>query len=244
MILIDSRIGSIELLPIIKRLNVKADKADLQFGDAAFEGRGPLGSLAVGIERKTLHDMLNCIDDGRYNMQRIGMKQLYTVSILMLEGHWKPHDPLGILMEGFSGGISWGWCRYRSQKTMYSKLFRYLISVALSGVIIIPSRDIFHTAFNITELFQYFQKSWEGHTSLREVQKVNIPTLNLKPSLTRKWATDLEGIGVKLGEQAERIFRKPITLATADEAEWLRVPGVGVKTAQDIWREINGYRKS
>lgn len=231
-----------DLIAHVNRLGIKCEQSDLQYGDVAFEGNGPNGSIAIGIERKTLHDMLNCIDDARYNGQRVGMKQVYTLSVLMLEGHWKPHDPGGILMEGFSGGISWGYCRYRSQRTMYAKLKRYLISVGLAGVIVDYSRDLFNTAYNIHEWYHYFQKKWGDHTSMREEPRIAIPAMNLRASLTRKWATDIEGVGLKLGEQAERIFSTPIKLATADEMQWLRIPGIGVPTAQSIVKQIWGTR--
>ena len=48
----------------------------------------------------------------------------------------------------------------------------------------------------------------------------------------------MEGIGVKLSLDAERVFKKAGRLAAADETEWLKVPGVGVKTAQSIVREV------
>lgn len=236
---------NLELIPHIKRIGVPVEVGDLPFGDAAFEGRGPNGTISVGIERKGLHDILNCIDDARLSgHQLIGLKQMYNVRVLMVEGYWKPHDNMGLLMEGYNGGTTWGFCRYRSQRTMYNKLYRYLISVQLSGVIVDYSRDPFHTAFNITEWFNYFQKRWDGHTSLQEIQKVAIPTMHSRPTLLRKWANDLEGIGTKMSADAERLFRTPIKLATSDESDWLRVPGVGVKTAQAIWREINGYGKA
>lgn len=234
---------NLDLIPHIQQLKVPVEKGDLQFGDAAFEGRGPHGTISIGIERKALHDMLTCIDDARYSgFQRVGMKQMYTISVLMLEGHWKPHDGMGILMEGFNGGTTWGFCKYRSQRTMYSKLYRYLMSVSLSGVIVTQSRDPFTTAFNICEWFHYFQKPWNAHTSMLELQQIAIPTLTGKPPLVRKWANDLEGIGTKLSGEAARLFKKPITLANADEMEWLRIPGVGVKTAQSIVREIWGNK--
>lgn len=233
--------ANLDLLPHFQSLRVPVEKADLLYGDAAFEGRGPLGTISVGIERKGLHDILQCIDDARLSgHQLIGMKNMYTVRVLMVEGHWKPHDNLGILMEGFNAGTSWGFCRYRSQRTMYNKLYRYLISVQLSGTIVTFSRDPFHTAFNIHEWFEYFQKPWTGHTALQEMQKVAVPTLNAKPNLVRKWAADLEGIGTKLSGDAERLFKTPIKLATADETEWLRISGVGVRTAQSIVKEIWG----
>ncbi len=151
-------------------------------------------------------------------------------------------DGQGILMEGFNGGTTWGYCGYHSQRTMYHKLYRYLISVGLSGVIVSYSRDPFHTAFNICEWFHYFQKRWTEHTSLLEIQKVAIPTLNARPSLVRKWANDLEGIGTKLSGDAERLFKTPIRLANSEETDWLRIPGVGVKTAQSIVRELWGTK--
>lgn len=243
MILVDAATGSKELLPLIKRAGVQAELTSLSYGDFCFEGHGPEGTLTVGVERKTLHDMMTCIDDARYSgHQRIGMKGMYDVSVLMVEGHWRPHEPQGFLMEGFNGGLSWGYFRARQQKAAYSKLYRYLLSVSLSGVIVSHSRDQWQTAYNVCEMFHYFSKPWDKHTSLMEMHRLVLPTLNRKPSLVRKWAADLDGIGTKLSEFAERQFKKPIQLATADESEWLRVPGVGVKTAQQIYKEIHGIR--
>lgn len=244
MILVDAAVGSKELCPIIKTHGGECEVSSLPYADACFEGKGPDGTIAVGLERKTIHDMLRCIEDARYTgHQRIGMKNMYDVSVLIIEGHWKPHNENGMLMEGYHNGVNYGYCKPGGRRVMYNKLYRYLISVALSGVIITYTRDIGHTAFNIVEWFHYFQKAWEGHTSLLEMQKIAIPTLNAKPTLVRKWAADLEGIGVKMSGLAEREFRTPLKLATAEEQDWLRIPGVGVKTAQAIVREIGGYKK-
>jgi ERCC4-type nuclease len=227
------------MVAYIKKIGVPCEKTTLEYGDFAFEGHGPKGLITIGVERKTLHDMLHCIDDARYAAhQRPGMLNLYDKSFLIIEGCWRPHDSQGILMEGFSSGMAWGECRYRSQRVMYSKLYRYLISVSLSGVTVTQSRDLYGTAFNVCEMFHYFQKKWDNHTSLIETQKLNIPTLTGKPSLVRRWAADLEGVGVKHSMDAERLFKKPITLAQADESEWLQIPGVGVRTAQSIVKEI------
>ncbi len=244
MILLDSRVGSRELLPYLQKLGVLCELTSLEFGDAAFLGKGPTGDIAVGVERKTLHDILACVDDSRYGgHQRVGMAQLYQACFLLIEGIWRPHDPSGVLMEGFRGGASWGECRYRTQRVAYSKLRRYLFSVSLSGVHVLYTRDLAHTAYDVHELFHYFQKPWRDHTSLRETQKLNLPTLQHRPSLTRLWASSIDGVGVKLGEEAERLFRKPITLATADESQWLRLNHVGVSTAQAIVRQIQGVTR-
>lgn len=244
MIILDRRVGSAELLTHVRSIGVSCELGDLEFGDACFEGKGPdNGTLLIGIERKTLHDMLSCIEDSRYSAhQLVGMKQMYAVSVLMIEGHWKPHDPKGFLMEGFHGGTSWGWLRHRTQRTMYAKLYRYLISVQMAGVMVSYSRDPWHTAYNICEWYHWSQKSWGSHTALTETQKIAIPTFERKPSLLRRWAADLDGIGAKLSGVAEKHFKTPLKMANADEGEWLRVPGVGVKTAQSIVKEIWGHK--
>lgn len=231
-----------QLVTLINRIGVKAEKSDLVYGDIAFEGRGPEGAIAVGIERKRISDMLNCIDDARYNgHQRIGMKKMYRVSFLLLEAVWKPHDPNGTLMESQNGGGFFE-SKYRNNRVVYSKLRRYLFSVALAGIPVLYTRDMFQTAYDICECYHYFQKPWHTHTSLLEMQKLNIPTLNDKPSVTRQWAAALTGLGLKHSEDAERLFKTPIALATSEPMEWLSIPGIGMKTVDSIMREIEGKR--
>lgn len=249
MILVDPRVGSGnaerggDLLPYIQALKVKAEKSQLPYGDACFEGSGPHGTMTIGVERKRLSDILSCVDDSRYGgFQKIGMKKLYGCSILIIEGVWKPDSATGYLMECIAS-LTWRPLRYRSQLTRYSKLFRFLLSVQLSGVPVIITRDIEHTAYNIVECYHYFQKKWDDHTSLLEVQKLAIPEMNGKPSLVRRWACDIEGIGVKMSQDAERLFKTPIKLAQADEMAWMGIKGIGVGSAQDIVRQIWGKRK-
>lgn len=240
MILIDSRVGSRELLPWVQRVGVTSQLGQLEYGDAAFEGNGPDGRVCIGIERKTLGDMLTCIDDARYSAhQRPGMLAMYQKSILMIEGVWKPESSTGYLMECVAQ-LTWRPYRYRARMVMYNKLFRYLLTIQLGGTVVIFTRDLEHTAFNICECFHYFSKRWEDHTSLMEVQKLNIPELRGKPSLVRRWASDLEGIGVKHSLEAEKIFKTPYKLAQSSEVDWLKIPGVGAKLARRLFKEIHG----
>lgn len=249
MILVDDRTGSKELLPLIQNIGVKCELTRLEYGDAAFEGNGPNGYITFGVERKTLHDMLACIEDARYAAhQRPGMLMLYSKSFLCLEGLWcagESRDYKGTLMQGFQGGSSWGPLRTKGgRNTQYSKLYRYLVSVALSGVIITYPTNLYQTAYQICELYQYFQKKWQSHTSLIEVQKLNIPSLSGKPSLVRRWASELTDAGVVASIEAEKGFKTAKALANADESQWLKlgIPGVGPKTARQYVREINGWK--
>lgn len=244
MILVDLNKGSIELLPHIQRLKVQAERSALIFGDFCFEGYGPEGIITIGIERKTLPDMLACIDDSRYGgHQRVGMAQMYQQNYLIIEGVWGVGAPPyqdGILLE--QKGSAWIPLRYRTQRVAYSKLRRYLFSVGLTGVQVLYTRDPFHTAQDVVNCYHYWQKQWGDHTAMRAVQKLNIATLQRKPSLTRKWADSIEGVGVKFGEDAERLFRTPVRLANSEETDWLKIKRVGVALAQSIVRQIRGVR--
>jgi ERCC4-type nuclease len=239
MILVDGRVGSKDLLPYIHRFAVKGELAQLDFGDACFEGNGPDGRICIGIERKTMGDMLNCVDDARYaGHQRPGMLAMYQKSVLIIEGVWKPDPDNGYLLECVAQ-MTWRPFRYRTMNVRYSKLFRYLFGLQMAGTTVIQTRNMEQTAFNICEMYHWFQKKWDDHTSLLEVQKLNMPSLTGKPSLVRRWASQLDGIGVKHSMEAERIFRTPSELARGDESDWMRIPGVGSGTARSIIKQIH-----
>jgi ERCC4-type nuclease len=247
VVLVDPRDGnpkqgsrSKEMCAIIQRIGIPAQLARLPYGDFAFEGRWEDQPITVGVELKTLHDMLNCIDDSRYSAsQKIGMGHLYQASYLIVEGIFKPHDPSGILMEGFQNGTSWGECRYRSSRVQYSKLRRYLLSVGHSGVHVLYTRDIVQTCWDVAELYQYYQK--KNHTSMLQTQLLSVPGMDVHPPLVRRWAADIDGIGTKHSLDAEHLFKVPINLARASESDWLRIEGIGPKTAIKIVRQVNGW---
>lgn len=247
MMLVDSRVGSKELLPLLLKLKIPAELGDLPYGDCSFEGNGPQGPITLGVERKTLNDLLNCIDDSRYSAhQRPGMAMLYNKSFLVLEGMWtygNGNGYEGLLMQGFRRGQSWGPLRMRGNRTtLYSKLYRYLLSISMMGVIITYTQDLAHTAYNLAEMYQYFQKPWGRHTSMLETQKLQIPSLTGRPSLVRRWASDLDGVGVEKSMAADRIFKNGFDLALGDESDWLQIPGVGEKTAASIVKQIRGRK--
>lgn len=255
MISVSSATGSKELRGPILSLGVSCESIYMEFGDAAFEGQGPVGTTLIGIERKTLHDMLDCIDTARYNQQRLGMAKMYPhVSILVIEGLWKARED-GILMEGFRDHeaerqlrqagktrevISWADLKQAGGKVLYSKLYRYLNSVSHGGVIVKFTRDLNHTAFNICEDFHYYQKRWNDHKSLRDIHIPQLPSLRIRPSLRRLWAFHCPGVGTVGSEAAEKYFPTAHKLAIADEVEWVRA-GIGAKAAQEIVKEVRGW---
>lgn len=260
MILVDTSVGSKELQPLISKLGIDCSREKLEFADAYFEGNGPEGQVRIGVERKRIQDMLDCIDDGRFTgHQRIGMSEFYRFRFVIIEGYWKPDRKTGTLLEGHAkpdGTLYWSSDRPGGGKRVrYSKLRRYLFSMSLAGMVVMYSRDVAQTAFDITELYHYFRKPWRDHTAMLAMAEgyhlqnpwdslASLPTLAKHPTLVREWAAKLPGIGVKLSEDAERVFKTPLKLATADEMDWLKIPGVGVPMAQKIVRSIITGRES
>lgn len=248
MILLDPRDGpkaqtSKEIQSYIRKMNVMCDRDhQIEYGDAAFEGNGPEGRILIGVERKTLSDLMNCIEDARYSdKQKQGMKKMYKKSYLMVEGEWGPstgNGDKGLLMEKKYG--KWSYFYYRNRPIAYSTVYRYLLSVGMCGVDIQYAKSIEHTAQNLVEMFHYWQKKWANHTAMLDVHHIELPQLMGKPKLVRKWASDIEGLGIKYSLAAAKIFKTPIKLATSDEMDWLKIDGIGVATAQKIVREING----
>lgn len=256
MILIDPRDGATKdedkkasrlLVSYLRGMGLEAELSVLDSADICFDGNGPGGRISIGVERKTLHDMLRCIDTGNYNEQARRMRNHYNKVMLMVEGRWKCHEQ-GYLMEGwpnkYNDQISWGFCKPYGHHVYFSKLYNYLLSVANTGVTVTYPTDLYQLAQHINNTYRYYHKKWTDHTSTVTNTDVMLPTLDPKgPSLTRLWANCLDGVGVKYSIEAERVFRRPIKLATADEIQWLAIEGIGVPTARRIVREINEGRK-
>lgn len=250
MILVDTAVGSHELRSLIQRQGISCDATPIKYADATFEGYGPQGRVGVGIERKKVREFLDCIKTGRYTgHQRVGMAKMYPrFCILMVEGLWKPDRQSGLLLQGIEnpdGRVFWTpkWGQ-GMDKVMYYTFRRYLFSVMLSGVYVLFTREITHTAYEITELYHYFQKQWREHTALLQMHNdfLSLPTLDRAPSVVRKWAFALDGIGTQYSEDAERVFKTPVALANSQELDWMKIPGVGVDTALNVIRQIEGRR--
>lgn len=239
MILVAHEKGSKELAPLIRQIGVQAEVVKLPFGDFAMEGNGPTGPISIGIERKTLHDMLACIEDGRFSgHQKVGMEQLYNVKYLAMEGVWKPHEK-GFLMEGNDKGAYWI-CKPSGKPVMYSKLKRYLLSVQQSGVTVTVSRDMFQTAYDICEIYHWWQKPWAEHKSMLQTQTIIIPSLMGKPNLVRRWAKELPGVSETIMDRMGQKFKLPVDLALADIPTFMSIDGVGSVKAEKIFKEIRG----
>lgn len=210
----------------------------------------------IGVERKKVLEALDCIDTGRLGgFQLPKMRNMYGFRFVVIEGVWRPNYLLGTIEREVSksnGDVFWTSDLPGGKRVAYHKLRRYLFSLTMAGAHVLLTRDVGHTAYDICELYHWFQKAWNKHTSMNTLytghswdtqvkqseELVMIPTIDHRPSLTRLWAAGIEGIGVKMSADAERVFKTPRELANADESDWMNVPGIGLKTASGIVKQI------
>src|ERR1035437_4551441 len=91
MILVDRRIGSNDLLAPLKAADFEAQLVELEFGDIAFEGKGPNGTtLNIGVELKVLGDLVNSLRTGRLAGHQLpGLLKTYDHAWLLMEGQWR-----------------------------------------------------------------------------------------------------------------------------------------------------------
>lgn len=238
VILVDRRVGSVELAPYLRNLGMTVQIETLSAGDVCFEGKGPEGNIMVGVERKRTNDILSCIDDGRFSgFQQPGMMEDYHRRLLIVEGLWKP-SATGLILEYKAGT----WIPIGGRRVLYDKLFGFLLSVQqVAGTVYVRSGDIQETAYQIKVIYQWFQKEWGNHTSMSQPQNIIVPSFE-KPSFERKFACLIDGIGVKRSKEVVDHFKNVPNMVHAEEQDWMKISRIGVPTAIKIVRQIRGVK--
>ena len=159
MILIDDRVGSKELAGKLPR-TVPTTLTRLQYGDCCWVGEGPDGPTTVGVERKTIHDLVNSMDNGRLQEQLRGMQNCYEVKWLVVEGVWRPNAMTGIIE--VLRGKGWDDLAHGSQRWMYRRVANYLNRLAIAyGVHLWQTGNYDETALWVSSTYNWWQKKWK-----------------------------------------------------------------------------------
>jgi ERCC4-type nuclease len=230
-IALDDRRGSAELLgyfpPGVARL------ARLEFGDAAFMGKGAGGApVMVGVERKTLRDLVGSLESGRLAGHQLpGLQASYNTVYLVIEGIYRESrgnleervgekwKAIGITEKGFNGYLN-------------------TLSV-LGGVIVRQTTYPSRTAGLIVHLYRWWERGLEEHKSHLGFYEVPAASaLLLKPSLIRLIAKELPGIGWERSIAVERHFGSILSMMVAGEDEWRQIPGIGKVLSQQIVKAV------
>lgn len=223
---------------------------DLPWGDCCFWGVGDNGvTLKIAIERKKAGDLVACILSGRYLHQaQISKEGGIDVLVLIAEVGEIRSNPDDGLLEMKVWGINprtlhraeiWQPVR---PAIMYSRWCQYLFELTrLAGIYVFQTHDVAETACVIRSLYSWFQKPPDQHGSLNMIFKAPAPTVQLvQPSLVRRVAVELSGIGWERSRDVAEHFRSVAAMVRADEKEWRKVAGIGKKLARSVVADLHG----
>jgi len=201
MYLVDSRVGSKELAPKL----AGAELCVLQYADVALTGTIKGQPVFIGIEVKTVNDVLSCMRNGRFAGHQLpGLLQEYDYTYLIIQGvyragrdgllqvprgkRWKTYD--------YGGTIAWrdleGWITTMEAKTPLNVRKTYNRTETLALV------KSLHT--------WWVSKKWDAHRSHLDFDRSATPTGIRKPTMLRRIAKELPGIGWERSLNVEKHF--------------------------------------
>ena len=241
MILVDSRIGSQDLAPIIRSFGVPVDLCTLDFADCAFIGNGATGPVPVGIELKKLNDILSCITTGRFSGHQLrGLVQQYDEIYLVIEGIYRPNPNDGVLETTYGRG--WHAVSQGKRQWMYRELENFLTTVEQRGGIRLRrTADTHETARMVASLYAWWSKDYDEHKAHLAINRANRgrdTALLVRPSLKHEIAMCLPGLGYMKAGAVAGHFSSVRAMINAELSEWVMLPGVGKTIAAKIQAEI------
>jgi len=212
-------------------MGIPIRKERIEYGDAAFIGRGPDETvLAVGIEYKSVSDLLQSWHDGRLlGHQLPGMFNAYGVVYLLIEG---------IISADVDDRIRiWGgkrWDLVRSE-TKYSNLVGWLESLRhLYRVHVLTSANLLTTCVQVASTYRWWQKPYEEHGTAVTIHKPDLRRGLISPTRIMKVAATFPGVGSEKLLDIEDKFGSIREMVNADATTWREVDGIGKKTAEAI----------
>lgn len=224
MILIDDRVGSRELEQPLKQFGVSVRVRRLEFGDVSFPGCGPGGPARIGIERKTVSDLLSCIADKRFSGHQLpGLLRFYDRVYVIVEGPYKPDPKSGLLL-----------CRERGEwrvartRLLYAHFDHFLASlVHRAAVTVLRSGGFAETAWLVWSRYEWWQKPWDAHRSIYAVEEAVPDAAIIEPrTFVRSMAAQIPYIGWTRSKWCEDHFDSVHQMVNASIREWREVGGV------------------
>ena len=234
MLLVDAATGSNELAEPLRRAGLPVDVTHLEFGDVVFSGRGEKGAkLYVGIELKKIGEFVESLRSGRFTgHQLLGLCQDFDRRYLILEGDYH-HDHRGRAVV-FRG-------KGRPQPlrgvTTAVAFEQEILNIQTRGGIWVRHTTTRRDTLRVIEaIYRYWtDRDLDSHKSHLAIYAPDIDKGLLSPrTLLRQIAAQLPGIGFERSRAVERHFKTVQEMACAKQEEWLKIEGIGHKTARKI----------
>lgn len=234
MILVDHAVGSVELIAPLCKMGLPAEKIVQPFGDVAFEGRGDGGkSVMVGIELKTVGDLIGSLRTNRINDQVRGLVETYDHRWLVIEGEWDVDAKTGtVCPKGGRKGT------FKPTMTVGELENRITTLEMLGGLRVRRTFNRADTLRFLASLYRWWtDRDCDAHSSHLTVYQ---PSLIIPVSQFRATVMTLPSIGRKTSKLVEQHFQTLRRAFSARGPEWTMIDGIGAKTAQAIQDVIDG----
>ncbi len=240
--IVDKRAGSVDLYPQLQMAGVRPlELGTLGYGDVQIEGRGPEGCpVLVGVEYKKLGDICQSIDNGRLvGHQLPGMLECYQDVWVLIEGIYRIGRSGDILVQQ---GPHWRSLRSGTGTFTALALSSFLLTLQIKlGV------KVWHTGTS-TQTVQWLSalnhwwtsKDYEDHRAHLAFDNSTALSLISRPSLVRRVAKELPGIGWDRSGAVARHFPSVVDMVNAPQSEWKQIAGIGKVTAEKVVRQMAG----
>lgn len=250
-IYVDPRVGSKDLAVPLRFYGLPVvDNVMLPFGDVQIpivQGPNDL-PLIVGIERKTIYELVTCIGDSRYTGHQLpGLFRTYPVVVFLVEGRWAADRYGTLVIEVEKGGfVPYHKLTGRPRRVEADTILHFLWTQRLrAGVHVVEAANPAATAEMVRSLYTWGSaKAWASHQShlglgIDTLASFRDPLHKSKPSLVTLMLKELPGIGreyaisagLKWGSMVEAI-----TSSVEGWAELMTANGIklGMKKAMEV----------
>ena len=265
MIYVDTRAGSNELVPLLKGKGLPVTATRLDYGDVSFLGTGPDGvPVSVGVEVKSIHDVLKCVCDGRFAGHQLpGLIQSYEQAWLLICGLYRANYKTGILEYHRKRG-EWRACSVGTRRFMASDLMAWLLTIETKGGIrVVRTLDWGEAVTWLKALYAWWTSNggWDNHKShlafhdgtrhgapykhdraQRMVASLADRALLTRPTLVRMVAAQLPSIGWNKSKAIADRYRTVEELCAATPEELVELDGIGDTLAKGIYNSLRSVK--
>lgn len=232
---LDKQAGSKELEAPLRAAGLNPTMVILPKGDVEIEGLGPGGRpLMVGVEFKTIPDVLACVRSGRFAEQLRGMRARYEVSWLLIEGEWRIGQSAAASVLEVRERRGW---ESRGHYT-YQEVVAWVLTMAQRGGALLwrtATRE--ESVAWLRSLYWWWtSKEFEEHRAHLDWYQppVTSEAMFEEPGLVQRVAAVLPGIGAERAVAAAGAFGSVREMVNADAKRWQVVEGIGPKTAKRV----------